>query len=376
MSDERRALAKGPESGVATIPSARELGPLLDRCPACGEPCGRVARCACCGHAYDRSLWTLDPQAQRSFLSLLFDTPDGNYGLVGAASLVLLGLSFFSGVQWPFAVAALIALMAVAVSPALLVGMRAVVRWATKRQWIYDAPDHVTCVARGTRWRLDTFVRVRPTELTELTAPESIARLVPSHAMAMIERAEVLRAVAPNERLPAADPERAAALLALAIAIAKLQIAGRLRLVRAAITTEYERDGRRSTAERAVFGLVARGAIEQGDPCERWVLEKVPQDMIARGEVGYREAANAMSVRSLGDWPALDAVIASMHDELRGERHKVAMGHAVCARLSALRPWTDEAPTISDGPLRYLGSLAVAISSAFSQAEFGKAKLL
>ena len=100
MSDERSALAKRPASGVATIPSARELAPMLDRCPACGEPYGRVVRCAACGHAYDRTLWKLDPSAQRSFLSLLFDTPDGNYGVLGAASLVVLGLSFFSGIQW------------------------------------------------------------------------------------------------------------------------------------------------------------------------------------------------------------------------------------------------------------------------------------
>ena len=368
MSDERSALA--------TIPSARELAPLRDRCPACGAPYGRVVRCASCGHAYDRSRWRLDPSAQRSFLSLLFDTPDGNFGVLGGASLAVLALSFFSGVQWPVAVAALFAMMAVGVSPALLVGLRAIVRWATRRQWIYDAPDHVTCVARGTRWQLDTFVRVRPTELTEVTAPESLERLVPSHAMAMIERPAVRRAIAPTERAPLADPERTASLLALSIAIAKLQIAGRVRVVRGAIVTEHERDGLRSTSERHLFGLVANGALAYGDPFERWVFEKIPQDMIARNEAGYREAANTMSVHSLGDWPELDAIIASMHDELRGDRPRVSMGRAVCARLAELTAWKQEAPAISDGPLRFLASLAIAISSAFSQAEFGKAKLL
>lgn len=376
MSPERTALAPRPESALAAAPITAELRAILERCPACGAPCGRVVRCAECGHAYERALWKLDPSARRSFLSLLVDTPDGNYGLLGAISLTVLGLSFYSGIRWPLAVAALFALMAVGVTPALLVGLRALVRWSTRRQWIYNAPDHVTCVARGTRWRLDTFVRVRPTALQEITAPEAIEALLPSHAQALLARPAVLRAVEPQARPRPADPERTAALLALAIAIAKLQIAGRLRVVRGSIITVHERDGHRSQSETAVYGLVANGAIEHGDAFERWVFAKVPHDTIERNEAGYRDAAQTLTVHSIGEWPELDAVIAAMHDELRGARPSVSMGHAIHGKLAALTPWSADAPIVSEGSLRYLGSLVVAISSAFSQAEFGKAKLL
>jgi hypothetical protein len=351
-----RGTEQHEPGAIVTLASARSdvifrgagFARLRAQCPACGAAVPQDAPCQGCGHRQDLSRWTQGRRARVRALTALWDTPSGPYASVGAVT-VLIGLLaaavFRTGFDATGGFACVVAFSAAFAAPMLFVGARAITRQWVRREWVYDGPDGVLCVAKGTVFELESAVRMRPIAIGECTVSDELAGLAPGQARALLEVPEVLARLSfgPAPRLAGASRERAECCIAAAIALARLVHAGRVRLVRTALVRSYWSDV--STVQRSddtvVFGLHARGASPGDGALERWWFRALPSDEREVSGGGYRAAARVITVPSPGALSDLGAVFQRAIGEAKDP---VAL---VRGLVNEDGGWRDAAPSLS-----------------------------
>ncbi|MBL8681419.1 MAG: hypothetical protein JNK05_19735 [Myxococcales bacterium] len=370
--EERRIVVRAREADsieltIARRPSAA-LATLLARCPACGAPCESDSTCDSCGHLHERARWRERRRPRTRMLTALINTPAGNYGVVAFVFIALATIVFRSGVDRSMLLSCAGAFLAASMLPALLLGLRAMGRQLVRRQWEYEAPDGAICVATGTLFRVERAVRIRTLCLGDCTVPESIDRIEPAHARALASDPIV------TSRLPIAGGaisgsvrERTEAVIAVAIAIAKLARERRIRLVQNSFKQTTDTGGDRTTTVSSAFGVVALANAGEPGALGRWLLTAIPQDVTE--DAGAYRTLGASAAR-----PAEKAAdLAAIFDRLLREAPTATWqtGEVVALarrKVSEEGGFVGEAPSLPVDFRQWLAELSGAVWSAMVEA--------
>lgn len=368
MSEQRRALAtrEDRESPALSLGSSA-MATLSERCPACGVERDERRPCPQCAHQSDRSRWRSWRREKRSILRATLGSAAGEYALIGAllfavAIAVLRSELARSSVLFCGATAVLVLSL-----PLVVTGVQKAFRVASKRRWRYDAPDGVLCIADGTPWAIEATVRIRQVATAECRAPSELQRLEPGHAQALAERPEVLARMRylGHAPLKGVTRERAEACIAVAIAIARMEVEGAVRLVRSELLRSSRVLDREPIEEkRVVFGVAARFA-PQARALGTWVFQALPKDDEDRESAHYRAAASAADALTAGRLGELESALAR---RFRGEP-TLGASSAIRTKINAEGGWHSSAPSLTMESQQWLAELAGCVWDALRTAE-------
>lgn len=309
--EDRRVVVREREADsielrITRRPSAA-LATLFARCPACGAENKPEAPCGVCGHVHERERWRQRRRPRSRVLTSLINTPSGNYGLVAIMFIVVAAMVIRSGVERSSLLACFGAFLAAAMLPALLLGLRVMARQLVRRQWEYEAPDGAICVATGTIFRVERVVRIRTLCLGDCTVPDAIDRIEPAHARALVSDPIVIsRLPVAGGALSGSVRERTEAVVAVAVSLAKLARARRIRLVQNSFKQTTDVEGDRTTSVSSSFGVLAVANASDEGALGRWLLSAIPKDAPGDG-VAYR-SPGANATRAAGKAADLGAV--------------------------------------------------------------------
>ncbi|MFO0561453.1 MAG: hypothetical protein U0269_25775 [Polyangiales bacterium] len=368
MSEQRRALAtrEGRDSPGISLGS-KAMATLSERCPACGVERDERRPCPRCAHQSDRSRWRSWRREKRSILRATWGSASGEYALIGA---LLFGVAIAmlrselarSSVLFCAATAVLLLSL-----PLIVTGFQKALRVASKRRWRYDGPDGVVCIADGTPWAIEATIRIRPIATAECRAPSELQQIEPGHAQALAERPEVLAGMRYLSKAPlkGVTRERAEACIAVAIAIARMEIEGAVRLVRSELLrTSRVLDREAIEEKRVVFGVAARFA-PQARALGAWVFQALPKDQEDRERAHYRATTSAADALSAGRLAELEAALVRL---FRGEAMGGATG-AIRTKINAEGGWHSSAPSLTMESQQWLAELAGCVWDALRTAE-------
>lgn len=367
MGEHGRELATRSPPAIETLPTSAALSKLHSECPACGTPSEPSVPCAHCGHSSERARWSAQRREKRSILSATFGSISGEYALIGLLFLFGAVAVFRVGFSRSTLLSCVAAWLAAMSLPLMLTGARKAFRVATKRRWRYDAPDGVACIADGTPWAIESVIRVRPLGIQALRAPDELRAIDSRHARSLTERPDVVAGLRHVSRaaLKGATRERAEACVAVAIALARMELEGAVRLSRSELLrTTRVLDGEPIEEKSLVFGVAAVSATH-GDSLAEWIFRALPRSGSEQDAAHYRETASVLDARSPGQLADLDAVLSRHFRRDQSESATVE----IRTKINASGGWHSEAPSLTMEGTQWLAELAGCVWDAMSAAE-------